>query len=110
MIFTMCYISSYTEYCGHVYICTDVCVYMYMHTIVSVYICIGKYDVYVYIMMCTLTNDIDVIVEWEAWQPNRDASCVAFLSIYLSIYLSVYLSIYLLIYLYYDTHYTDICL
>ena len=67
---------------------------MYMHTIVSVYICIGKYDVYVYIMMCILTNDIDVIVEWEARQPNRDASCVAFLSIYL-IYLSICLSIYL---------------
>ena len=28
---------------------------MYMHTIVSVYIYIGKYDVYVYIMMCSLT-------------------------------------------------------
>ena len=63
---------------------------MYMHTIVSVYICIGKYDVYVFIMMCTLTNNIDVIVEWEVRQPNRDASYVAFQS-YLSIIL--YLSI-----------------
>ena len=26
-----------------------------MHTLVSVYICIGKYDVFVYIMMCSLT-------------------------------------------------------
>ena len=37
MIFTMCYISSYTEYCRHVYTCPDVyvhahysqCIYMY---------------------------------------------------------------------------------
>ena len=42
---------------------------------------------------CLLVN-IDVFVEWEVRQPNRDASCMAFQSIYL-IYVSIilYLSI-----------------
>ena len=48
-------------------------------------------------MMCTYilcvllqTIYVDVFVEWEVRQPNRDASCVAFQSIYL-IYHSIYL-------------------
>ena len=47
--------------------------------------------IYIYIMMCTLTNNIDLFVEWEARQPNRDASCVTFLSIILSIYNMLYI-------------------
>ena len=76
------------------YIHALMCVYVHAHYSQCVYMYRQIWCVYIYIMMCTLTNDIDVIAEWKARQPNRDASCVAFLSIYL-IYISICLSIYL---------------